>query len=176
MLEEKQYWDRRYQIGDSGPGSYGDQMMKKLNYLGNLDFNSITDIGCGDFNVGSNLLKIHKADYHGFDISEVVVKRNRLLWPQYRFDVIGEEVPPADLVMCLDVLFHIYDPEDVEKTLGKLEKAWTKYLAITAYERDEDLPYHVKIRKFDYKRFGEPLIREVIEDDGELYFYLFKKQ
>jgi hypothetical protein len=61
--------------------------------------------------------------------------------------------------------------------LQRLEKLWknAKYLAVTSYEYNHDLGNHVKIRNFDWKRFGNPTIREIVEEDGKMYFYLFKK-
>jgi len=178
MNREKEYWNNRYQIGNSGYGSYGEQLKKKLDWICPLDFNTVTEVGCGDFNFGKNILERHPSNYVGYDISNVVVDRNQLLYPRYRFITINENTPfeKSDLLLCVDVLFHVFEEEDVEKLLSKLESAWTKYLVVTAYERDEQKDNHVRIRKFDYKRFGEPLIREIVEEDGELYFYLFEKK
>jgi hypothetical protein len=73
------------------------------------------------------------------------------------------------------VLFHVLDDHDLDQLLDQLQSKWTKYLAITAYEYDDPIDTHVKIRKFDPSIFGTPIIRQVIEEDGQLYFYLFKK-
>lgn len=179
MASEKSYWDSRYERGyDSGYGSYGEQLEKKLNWICGLEFDSITEIGCGDFNFGKNILLRHPAKYTGVDISETVINKNKLFFPEHTFMVAGDGVPPkADLVLCVDVLFHVLDDEEVVSLLDELEGLWTKYLVVTAYERDQvgGLAPHVKIRNFDYKRFGEPIIREIVEEDGNLYFYIFKK-
>lgn len=175
-MDAKEYWDTRYKTGgNSGYGSYGAQLAMKLNWLRDLNISSIVDVGCGDFNFGKHLTEIYpKATYTGLDISEVIIKRNKEKYPNYNFQ-LKNGIPKADLVLCIDVLFHLLDDNEVEKLLGELEESFTKYLAITAYERSEALNTHVRIRKFDYKRFGEPIIREVVEGDGQMYFYLFKK-
>lgn len=174
-MDAKKYWDSRYaQGGNSGYGSYGEQLVKKLHWLDNLTIESISEIGCGDFNFGKHLLELYpKASYTGYDISPTIVSRNRQLYPQYSFtnDPI---LPHADLLLCIDVLFHILDENELEAMYKRLE-GYTKYLAVTAYEREEKMDAHVRIRNFDYKRFGEPIIRQVVEEDGQLYFYLFKK-
>lgn len=174
---EKSYWDKRYTQGmTSGYGSYGPMLERKLGWLKGLDINSIAEVGCGDFNFGSNLLKLYPdATYTGYDISEVIIDKNKELYPQYTFTTKPEELPQGDLLLCVDVLLHVIEDEEVENLLKDLEKRWTKYLALTAYERDETLATHVRIRKFDYKRFGEPIVREISEENGEMYFYLFKK-
>lgn len=176
MTVSKDYWDSRYKKGyNSGGGSYGEALNKKLDWLKGLDITSIYELGCGDFNLGWRLLQWYPdVTYKGTDISEVIIERNKEIAPKHTFQV-GSEVESADLILCVDVLLHVLEDSEVEELLQKLEKNWTKYLCITAYERDEDLKHHVRIRKFDYKRFGEPIIREVCEEDGQMYFYLFKK-
>lgn len=171
------YWNERYQQrGNSGAGSYGGQLEKKLNWLKGLEVNSITEIGCGDFNFGSHLMELYpNATYSGCDISKVVLEKNREKYPQYNFYPAGGHNPPSDLLLCIDVLFHITDDGEYQNMLDTLDKADWKYLAVTAYERDEELGGHVRIRNLDYKRFGEPIIREVVEEDGQMYFYLFKR-
>lgn len=176
-MESKEYWNRRYSSGNtSGDGSYGVVLAKKLEMLKDLkDIRTITEVGCGDFNFGRHVLELFPdAQYLGTDISEVIVEKNAREYPQHIF-VNTEGVPPADLIMCVDVLLHVLHDDEVEQLLKRLEQSWRKYLVLTAYERDEEMHNHVRIRKFDYKRFGEPIARKVVEDDGDLYMYIFQK-
>jgi len=177
-MEAQEYWDKRYKDGldggTSGPGSYGENLEKKLGWLKGLDVKSIYELGCGDFNFGWRLTQFYPgATYTGTDISPFIIEKNKSI-SNHTFKV-GSEVEPADLILCVDVLLHVLDDNELEKILQSLEKNFTKYLAITAYERDEEKTNHVRIRKFDYKRFGEPIIREVSEEDGQMYFYLWKR-
>lgn len=177
-MPNTQYWEERYKGGsDSGYGSYGTQLQKKLDLLQNLDIKTISEYGCGDFNLGRHLLMMYPdAKYTGYDISQYIVERNQALYPYATF-TNEPALPKADLVLCVDVLFHIIDDEEVEKVLNNLDKLWTKYLAITAYETPQDnTAPHVKVRKFSPSRFGEPIVRKIVEDDGELYFYLFERK
>lgn len=178
-MESKEYWNQRYsQGGNSGYGSYGDQLEKKLKWLDGLPINSITEVGCGDFNFGQNLTALYpQATYWGCDISSVIITQNKEKYPQYNFCSMSEPIPQADLVMCIDVLFHTLTDEDYNRTLEALDKLTTKYLAVTAYEYDQEqgLAPHVRIRKFDPSRFGKVITREVVEEDGQLYFYLIKR-
>ncbi len=176
-MASEQYWDNRYSGGgNSGDGSYGEALQRKLDWLTGLDgVKSITDVGCGDFNFGKHLLELYPdAHYIGTDISEFIIQKNKKDFPQYVF-TNTPDIPPADLILCTDVLLHVLTDEELESLLSKLEKVWTKYLVLTAYERDEEMTNHVRIRKFDYKRFGEPVLREVCEEDGQMYFYIFRK-
>ncbi len=177
-LEDKLFWNNRYANGrNSGAGSYGEMLEKKLKWLKGLDIQTICEIGCGDFNFGHNLMKLYpKAYYIGQDISEYIIDKNRKDFLQYQFTTDMKELIQADLTLCIDVLFHITDDREYEDLLTNIENNWTKYLAITAYEYEN--PHtspHVKIRKFDPKRYGEPIIREIAEENGSLMFYLFKK-
>lgn len=177
---ENQYWDARYESGGhSGYGSYGEQLNKKLGWIRRTlsEVNSISELGCGDFNFGKRVMELFpKAAYYGTDTSKVIVEKNQKLFPFANFSD-APDLPKADLVMCVDVLFHVLEESNVEKVFEKLDNAWTKYLILTAYERDSDekLSPHVVVRKFDPRRFGEPIFREVVEEEGSLYFYVFKR-
>ena len=177
MSYEQDYWNSRYERGiNSGAGSYGVFVERKLDFIKELEgVKSISEYGCGDFNLGKNVMKIFpEATYIGNDVSDVIVKRNTECFPQAKF-TLDKELPPADLVMCVDVLLHIMKEEDVEDLLNRIEKSWTKYLVISAYDRNEEKTNHVRIRKFDHSRFGDPILKEICEEDGEHYLYIFKK-
>lgn len=174
-FESKDYWESRYKNNrTSGDGSYGEQLNKKLEWLKNLEIKDIYEVGCGDFNFAWRLLQFYPGvKYTGTDISEYIIEKNKKI-SNHTFKVVSE-VEPAELILCVDVLLHVLEDSELEELLQKLEKNWTKYLCITAYERDQEMNNHVRIRKFDYKRFGEPIIREIAEEDGQMYFYLWKK-
>lgn len=177
-MESKLYWNLRYsQGGNSGYGSYGEQLEKKLKWLKPFHVKKICEIGCGDFNFGKNLIPLLGAEkYEGYDISEQIIAINKENFPYYTWGVYDKPVTTdADMLLCVDVLLHVMDDKDYEQLLDNLEKAWNKYLVITAYEYDGIKNDHLNIRNFDYKRFGEPIIREIVEEDGSLYFYLFEK-
>lgn len=180
---EVKYWNNRYSNGGlSGNGSYGEFLDRKIKFLSPLEVTSVVEIGCGDFNFGKHLLfqyKLPFSAYTGYDISNVIVDRNKQFYPEANFHVTEgfPDTPAGDLLLCVDVLFHIYDDEDCAQLLDNLNKLWKskfKYLALTAYERDEAKTNHVRIRKFDPSQFGEPILREIVEEDGSLYFYIFK--
>jgi hypothetical protein len=178
MESAKFYWDERYASGgNSGYGSYGEQLEKKIKWLSGLNIKSISEIGCGDFNFGSRLLGQYPGiNYVGMDISSVIIAQNKEKYPQGTFTTNMGEVPSADLLLCIDVLFHVLDDEEYELVLKTLENLQIKYLAVTSYETESETHPHIKTRQFDYKRFGEPIIREIVEERGQLYFYLFEKK
>lgn len=174
------YWDDRYERGyTSGDGSYGNELDRRIAILSTIEYpQTIVDVGCGDFNFGSHLhMQFREAKYLGLDISDYIVRRNASRFPQAAFQLWdgADFIPHAELVLCLDVLFHIEDDAKAAKVLRNLDNAWTKYLALTAYEYDGLKRGHVFIRRFDWKEFGAPIFREVVEEDGQKYFYLFKR-
>jgi hypothetical protein len=173
------YWDARYAGGgNSGDGSYGKELAAKIQLLCGLpNIQAIAEVGCGDFNLSKNLLAVYPwAKYTGQDISRVAIRLNQQKYPDQSFVNTLEELPPADLLLCIDVLFHVLDEAELTRLLTYLRDHFTHYLAITAYERDEDIGApHLKVRKFDPNFFGIPVIRELIDEKAGLYFYLFEK-
>ncbi len=180
---ETAFWNRRYALGlDSGEGSYGVQMLRKVDHLAALDgVDSIAEIGCGDFNFGKHLTdRLPTVRYAGADISDIIIAQNQKAFrrstPRITFSY-GTECPlqQPDLLLCMDVLFHIQEDADYDHLLAQLKADWHRYLALTAYEYDGLRAHHVHIRKFDPELFGTPILREVCEEDGSKMFYIFKK-
>lgn len=180
VVHESAYWDQRYANGgNSGAGSYGEAMLQKVDWLSRLTrIETIVEIGCGDFNFGRELTsRFRHAHYTGFDISRVIVERNRERYESHRihFAVAGESIPPADLLLCVDVLFHVMDPDEQARLLARLAAAKWRYLGMSAYEYDGLKSRHVNIRRFHPTFFGRPILQETIEADGNMQFYIFER-
>jgi len=184
---EREYWNKRYLNHDprgSGGGSYGEPMWHKADALAALpDVKSIVEIGSGDFNFGKHLTSIlPTVKYDGYDISDAVIDRSRRLFSTSDQRIQFSDMPPldeflpqSDLLLCIDVLFHIIDDAEYRAMLRYLHRNWWKYLALTAYEYDGPSDGHVRIRKFDPSMFGTPILQETIEEPGSLQFYIFKR-
>jgi len=92
-------------------------------FLQNHEVQSVVDIGCGDW-TSTRLVDWQGADYLGLDLVPELIDANRTQFgrPGVRFDLIDlstDPLPPADLVLCKDVLQHL--PNDaVREFLGKL--------------------------------------------------------
>lgn len=165
-MNSKDHWNNRYAGGgNSGYGSYGEQADLKLKIIKEhvRNIESVVDIGCGDFAFSKRLLELFpKAQYLGLDISEVIVKKNKELYPSYHFNTLeGGFILPRDLVLCIDVLFHI--PTEEDQLLSSIDASWNKYLVLTADDRVNDV-----------SRFGKPLVKELIEGK-DVFLYIFKK-
>ena len=97
----------------------------------------VCDFGCGDFNVGSNLVS-STSMYIACDIVEPLIERNKIEFQAHNLefkclDLVTDPLPDADCAIIRQVLQHLSNDE-IKIILKKLQKY--KYLIIT-----EHLPY-----------------------------------
>jgi SAM-dependent methyltransferase len=135
------FWNERYRTNldiGSGPGSRAQNLVLKnaiiRDTMDKHAIRTILDIGCGDIAV---LKGIDAEHYTGIDISEVIVERNKILCPAWTFlcaDLAkGYDPPPADLVLCLDVLIHQKRRPSYGSILSKTISATKKVALISGY-------------------------------------------
>ena len=84
---------------------------------------TVCDLGCGDFNVGKNLLT-HTKKYVAVDIVSDLIARNKSIFehPHLEFlclDIAVDELPAADCVLLRQVLQHLSNAE-VQSIVNKL--------------------------------------------------------
>jgi len=95
---------------------------------------SVCDLGCGDFNVGHQLVSFTK-EYFAIDIVDDLIERNKLVYKSENLtfkslDICKDNVPKADVAIVRQVLQHLSNAEILEVT-AKLESY--KYLIITEH-------------------------------------------
>lgn len=135
------YWENTYKTGgNSGQGSYGvlaefkaeviNWLMKKNNVQRVIEF------GCGD---GHQLQFMEYPEYLGLDVSPSSV---RLCAEKFALDstksfmhylpgaFVNRGFIQADLVVCLDVLYHITDEEDFRATLSDIFASATNLVVL----------------------------------------------
>ena len=130
-------WKNRYKEGgDSGLGSQGDLLAHKVNFINEFielhNINEVLDYGFGDLEVARRL-KVY--DYTGIDIfdpKEIPNSRMKLINTKFN-DYDG---PTSDLVLCLDVLYHILEDEQdyLRESLDNMVNKTNKYLIIYAQD------------------------------------------
>ena len=156
MINSVEYWKNRYQEGGhSGLGSYGFLAEYKKNFLNNFikekGINSILEYGCGD---GNQLVLIDCEVKYGVDVSEVAVEKCKSLMPDNKFFVISENeklfLKKTDLLLSLDVLYHLLEDEVFENYLKNIVDHESEYVIIYSSDFDdsEHFSKHVRHRKF----------------------------
>lgn len=153
----KDYWEKRYMKGgDSGVGSYGNFAEFKAEVINRFvdahQVQSVIEFGCGD---GNQLGLAKYPTYLGFDISSAAVLRCRELFKSDRhksFSLTTEySGETADLVLSLDVIFHLVEEDVFEQYMRKLFNASNRYVIIYSSNTDDNQGYegsHVRHRKF----------------------------
>lgn len=105
-----EYWESRYKSGgNSGKGSYGEESIKKSEYINEVikkyQIKSISDYGHGDCNQLSLFTGFDI--YHGYDISDTArdnCKNKYHTDVRYNFVNNLNDLPHSDLSISLDVI------------------------------------------------------------------------
>jgi len=95
---------------------------------------TVCDLGCGDFNVGSKLVK-HTKKYVAIDIVSELIKRNKETFKEENLeflclDIAVDDLPSADCAILRQVLQHLSNTE-VESIVRKL--SGYKYVILTEH-------------------------------------------
>ena len=149
------YWGDRYHAGgSSGAGSYGAHAEAKASYLNEFVSNhgvrSVIELGCGD---GNQLRHTDYPIYLGFDVSETAIARCKELFASdgtKDFLLLDEyEGQTADLVMSLDVVYHLIEDQVFEDHMRLLFSAARRFVVIySSNETRLGVATHVVHREF----------------------------
>lgn len=143
-MAEKDYrtwWENWYSGGGTaGPGSYGllaEFKAEVVNqFIAEQGLESVIEFGCGD---GNQLRYMNYRKYLGLDISKAALDicmskfstdkgKSFLLYDPNYF--VNNGTLEADLVVCLDVLYHITDEKDYRKTFADILSCARKYVVL----------------------------------------------
>jgi len=148
------YWEARYRSGsDSGAGPSGALARYKADLVNAFikanNVASMIDFGCGD---ASQLALLEPpADYVGVDIAPAAVSLCRSIFPDRRFISPDQlpSIPPAELTVALDVLFHLVEDAEFTTAMRSLFASATRYVVIYSSDLDATWPAdHVRHRRF----------------------------
>jgi len=167
FLGSKEYWEKRYADGgNSGAGSYNKLTDFKAevinNFVENNNIQTVIEFGCGD---GNQLSLSNYQNYCGFDVSEtaIILCKNRFEKDITKAFCLLESYTSnckAELVLSLDVIYHLIEDVIFEEYIDRLFESSTKFVIIYACNFDGKCNYHVKTRKFTayiekkYKRWN----------------------
>lgn len=152
---DRAYWQQRYDSGgNSGAGSYGllaEFKARAINsFIKENRITTVTEFGCGD---GHQLGLLQCESYLGLDIAPAAVERCRALYKgdtQKRFELYDSKTfdprqAEANLVLCLDVLYHITSDQEFETTLAHIFGSARKYVILYTNLAPGDLTPNVHI-------------------------------
>jgi SAM-dependent methyltransferase len=159
-------FDRIYERGTwsnqgeelSGGGSYGkvadDYVAFLTAFIQERAVESILDIGCGDFNIGSRIAPLVER-YTALDVSGRIIELNKRRFSALanvefrRADACTEPLPKADLITLRQVLQHLTNAQ-IEMILRNFERSGTRFALVTEhlaaqtprFRANADLPAH----------------------------------
>ena len=144
-MRERMFWNGQYSgdkpIYKGSVGSYRKWKWKVIERFVDVRKKSVLDVGCGDL---SFIKGKRFKNYLGLDISPVIIGRNRKKRPDLLF--LNEDVTQCqitqqfDVVLCMDLLFHIMTDKGFESLLRNLNNWTREYLFLVNWCKNP-LPY-----------------------------------
>ena len=152
----KNYWEERYQADDnSGSGSYGRLAEFKAEIINEFvaknNIKTVIEFGSGD---GNQLTLANYPNYKGFDVSTKAIELCKAKFkddPTKAFYSMEDEDQlntRADLVLSLDVLYHLIEDKVFDSYMRRLFNSASKYVIIYSSNYNDHFAAHVKCRKF----------------------------
>ena len=195
FISSKNYWQKRYEGGgNSGDGSYNHLAKFKANIINNFlkekKIISTLELGCGD---GNQLKYLNYKNYKGLDVSSSAVEICKKLFQEDEsksFDLL-KNYPDSkyDLVVSLDVIYHLVEDEVFDSHLKNIFKSSNKHVIIYSSNFEDKyigIVEHVRHRNFtkwieknimDFKLVNKVSNKFKYDGDGtntslaDFYFY-----
>lgn len=156
FIGSEAYWDHRYKTkNNSGPGSYGRLANFKAEvincFVKENNIQTVVEYGSGD---GNQLELATYASYVGLDVSQTAInicKEKFVNDPTKQFLLFNSKncnEIEGELVLSLDVIYHLIEDDVFEDYMRALFNSSTKYVIIYSSNYDKVLAKHVKCRKF----------------------------
>jgi SAM-dependent methyltransferase len=152
------YWENRYAAGgNSGSGSYGRLAVFKANILNDFvkkeSVKTVMEFGCGD---GHQLGLAEYPYYTGLDVSSKAIERcketfrndSQKVFHLYSSNRTTKDLPPAELTLSLDVIYHLVENSVYEAYMRDLFSAATRFVIIYASNVEGTQRYHERTREF----------------------------
>jgi len=139
IVYKENIWNKDSNLDfNSGPGSHDPKVVTPYiktisNFFKDLKRKPIVlDVGCGDFNIGSQLYEYTKK-YIAIDVVDELIYRNKLKYKSinlefYVLDMVLDELPSAECILIKEVLQHLPNKE-IKIIINKL--SYFKYVIIT---------------------------------------------
>lgn len=145
QIYEKNLWGGNKSEFYSGAGSHIPEIINPYIHVVNSFLKSfknpvtVCDLGCGDFNVGKELVK-HTKKYFAVDIVSDLIDRNKEKFKEDKLefqclDLAQDDLPNGDCALLRQVLQHLSNDE-VQNILNKLPDF--KYVIVTEHLPEGD--------------------------------------
>jgi hypothetical protein len=146
QIYEMNLWGEDQQSGFySGIGSHHPDLVEPYVVAVSSFLNSfetplaVCDLGCGDFNIGKELVKYSKR-YIAVDIVEELIENNRIVFKgenaEFRcLDIAANDLPSCDCALLRQVLQHLSNRE-IEQIVEKISEY--KYVILTEHLPEGD--------------------------------------
>lgn len=192
-FDYKNWWENWYLNGKiSGEGSRGDLARFKAdtinNFLRKNRVQTVVEFGCGD---GINLSLINYPYYLGLDISRTIIQKciqtfkndHKKNFKLYEPDSFLNNWETVDLVVCLDVLYHVTDEKDYVKLLDDIFSYSAPHVILYTTLYDDGVPHdspEIKHRNvMDYlKKYGQytsTIVNQKYPDQSKAEFIFLSK-
>jgi SAM-dependent methyltransferase len=141
--------------GSSGPVSE-QYCAAVVEFIRDHQVQSVVDLGCGDFAVGSRIVEATGVKYTGIDVVPELIEhhKNTVRDPRVSFqcaDITSDPLPLADLCLLRQVLQHLSNDE-IKKVLANIESFATVLVSEdvprnpSSYNRDK--PHGPDVRSY----------------------------
>ncbi|SHJ42831.1 Methyltransferase domain-containing protein [Maribacter aquivivus] len=199
QVYEKNLWGSSTSDFYSGDGSYRSEIVAPyvealVKFLNAFESPvSVCDLGCGDFNVGKELVKYTK-NYIAVDIVPELIERNKqefkLADLEFQcLDIAVDELPIANCAIVRQVLQHISNDE-IKQVVAKLSSY--DYVIVTEHVPEGDFVPNIdiisgqgtRLKKqsginlllppFNFKMLEESVLLSVIDKNGLIVTTLYR--
>lgn len=145
QIYEKNLWGSNSSLFYSGSGSHDPEIVKPyidalISFLGSFkSLLTVCDLGCGDFNIGKDLVAYTKR-YIAVDIVSELITYNKEKFKEenlefHCLDIAADTLPSGDCVLLRQVLQHLSNVE-IHRILSKLTNF--KYVILTEHIPEGD--------------------------------------
>jgi len=181
-FDSKKYWNDRYTSGgNSGSGSYNEYVKFKADVINefiknNSECKSYLELGCGD---GNQQSLINYPNYIGYDISENIIEKVRKKYSSSSriFTSNVSDLIKSDVVLSLDVIYHLIEDSVYNTYMSMLFKLSNKYVIIYSTNKNGDIHNHYRDREFIKDINKDFSLKKTIinKTKSSCNFYFFKR-
>ena len=172
-IHKKNTWGSEESI--SGPGStleYTAGIRQQLPVLlHSLKIKTLLDAPCGDCNWISTV-DLTEISYTGADIVPDIIEANKIKYPGKKFivaDIVSDELPAADMVLCRDCFIHLRKKE-ITEIIRNFKRSGIKYMLASTYpvqQNTEILTGHFRPVNLELSPFNLPAPINKMDDHPE---------